>query len=248
MLALLVVAGVLAGLTGTVAGLASLVSYPALLLFGLSPLSANMTNTAAMGSVLLGSLGGARQELRGQGRRLLLLSACAALGGAGGAALLLGLPDGSFEAVVPVLVAAGSLLLLLREPVRRWSEARRGAGERARRRWPFVLALTVVGIYAGYFGAASGIILLAVLSVRYAEPFAVTNAVKTIVSGAANIVATVVYAVVGDVDWSAALALGVGMFVGGWLGPAVVRRLPERPLRIGIALAGFGLAAWLAAS
>ena len=109
-----------------------------------------------------------------------------------------------------------------------------------------MVAVLLVGVYSGYFGAASGIILLAVLSVRYAEPFAVTNAVKTIVAGTGNIVAAVAYALLGDVNWPAALALGAGMFVGGWLGPAVVRRLPERPLRIAIALAGFGLAGWLA--
>lgn len=247
---LLVVAGVAAGVTGSVAGLASLVSYPALLAFGLPPLAANVTNTTAMSSVMVGTAAGARPELRGQGRRLLLLSLCCGVGGAGGAALLLWLPASTFAAVVPWLVALGSVLLLLRDRVRAWSEelqARRrpasGSG-----RWPWALAVAATGVYAGYFGAAAGIIMLAILSVRYAEPFVVTNAVKTIVTGAANVVAMVVYVLVAPVNWPAAVLLGLGLAVGGWTGPKIVRRLPERPLRYGIAVAGLGLAAWLAFS
>jgi uncharacterized membrane protein YfcA len=245
---LLLCAGVAAGIVGTVAGLASLVSYPALLAFGLPPLAANVTNTTAMTSVMAGAAAGARPELRGLGRRLLLLSACCAVGGALGAVLLLWLPASTFAAVVPWLVALGSLLLLLRDRARAWAErlrARRHPAAAAGR-WPWVLAVAATGVYAGYFGAAAGIIMLAILSVRYAEPFPVTNAVKTIVTGSGNAVAMVVYVVMAPVHWSAALLLGAGLVVGGWVGPQIVRVLPERGLRYAIALAGFGLAAWLA--
>lgn len=107
---LLLLAGVAAGIIGTVAGLASLVSYPALLAFGLPPLAANVTNTTAMTSVMVGAAAGARAELRGLRRRLLLLSVCCATGGALGAGLLLWLPASTFAAVVPWLVATGSVL------------------------------------------------------------------------------------------------------------------------------------------
>lgn len=245
---LLLVAGVAAGIVGTVAGLASLVSYPALLAFGLPPLAANVTNTTAMTSVMAGAAAGARPELRGLSRRLLPLSLCAAAGGAAGAVLLLWLPASTFTAVVPWLVAAGSLLLLLRDRVRLWAELLR-ARQRpttAGGRWTWALAVAATGVYAGYFGAAAGIIMLAILSVRYAEPFPVTNAVKSIVTGSGNLVAMAVYVVMAPVDWSAALLLGTGLAVGGWAGPQIVRHLPERPLRYAIAVAGFGLAAWLA--
>jgi uncharacterized membrane protein YfcA len=106
--------------------------------------------------------------------------------------------------------------------------------------------VAATGIYAGYFGAAAGIIMLAILSVRYAEAFPVTNAVKTIVTGSGNVVAMLIYVLVAPVHWSAALLLGAGLVVGGWLGPQIGRRLPERPLRYAIAVAGLGLAGWLA--
>ena len=245
---LLLLAGVAAGITGSVAGLASLVSYPALLAFGLPPLAANVTNTTAMSTVMLGTAAGARPELRGLGRRLLLLSVCSGAGGALGAALLLRLPASTFAAVVPWLVALGALLLLARDRVRAWAETQRARTPPVSRRarWPWALAVAATGVYAGYFGAAAGIIMLALLSVRYSEPFAVTNAVKTIVTGAGNVVAMLVYVVVAPVDWSAAVLLGAGLLVGGWTGPHIVRRLPERPLRYAIAAAGLGLAVWLA--
>ncbi|GAB3674752.1 sulfite exporter TauE/SafE family protein [Angustibacter aerolatus] len=243
---LLVLAGLGAGFVGTVAGLASLVSYPALLAFGLPPLAANVTNTTAMTTVLAGSAVGSRRELRGTGRRLLLGSLCAGAGGALGSVLLLRLPASAFEAVVPWLVALGSALLLARDRVRAWAAARRPTPDHVGRAWPWGVAVAAVGVYAGYFGAAAGIIMLAVLSLRRTEPFAVTNAVKTIVTGAGNLVAAVVYVLVAPVEWSAVLALSVGLLAGSWLGPQVVRVLPERPLRVAVALGGFGLAGWLA--
>jgi hypothetical protein len=240
---LLVLAGVGAGLLGSVAGLASIVSYPALLAYGLPPLAANVTNTTAMIGTAAGAVLGSRRELRGQGRRVLGLMALFGAGGLVGAALLLMLPAEAFELVVPWLVALGAVLLLVRDPLRR-RFARAAAEGRGRRLapgvWPAVLLAT--GAYGGYFGAGVGVIALAVLSLRAVEPLAVTNAVKNVASGTANAAATLTYVFVAPVDWSAVLLMGAGAVAGAWIGPRVVRVLPERPLRWAIAVAGLGLA------
>ncbi|MEU5609453.1 sulfite exporter TauE/SafE family protein [Streptomyces sparsogenes] len=249
--ALLVSAGVASGLAGSIAGLASLFSYPALLAAGLPPVAANVTNTVALFSNTVGTAAGSRTELRGQRARLLRLAAVAALGGAVGAALLLGTPSSAFEAVVPWLIALGSVLILVRDPLRRLvaSRPRRdriaaGPGHTARLTLPMACAVLLVGLYGGYFGAASGVLMLAVLSLSASagEPLPVTNAVKNIATGAANVTAAVAYVLVAPVHWGAAVALGLGAFAGSWVGPLIVRRLPETPLRIAIALAGLGLA------
>ncbi|HWC22490.1 MAG TPA: sulfite exporter TauE/SafE family protein [Flexivirga sp.] len=244
----LVLAGVGAGLCGSVAGLASLVSYPALLLAGLSPLAANVSNTVAMLATTAGSWWGSRPELRGNGRRAARLAGLSALGGAGGAVLLLATPAEVFGLVVPWLVALGGVLLLARDRIRTWTRSH-AAGDRPPTPWRRVLwpvLLVLVGVYGGYFGAGVGVILLAVLSLRRDEPLAVTNAVKNTGSGAANAVAAAIYAVIAPVHWGAAVALGTGALIGGLLGPAVVRWLPERPLRAAVGLAGLGLALKLA--
>lgn len=238
---LLVVAGIGAGVVGTVAGLASLVSYPALLAFGLPPLAANVSNTTAMTAVGVGSVLGARHELRGHGRRVVVLGAVAGCGAAVGAVLLLAAPASTFEAVVPWLVALGAALLLFRDPLRTWAATRRPGDRRT-----FGFAMTGAGVYSGYFGAGAGIIVLALLSLRYSDPFHVSNAMKTLITGAGNVVATALYVVVAPVSWAAVVPIAIGMLVGGIAGPRIARRLPERALRITIGLLGLGLAAWLA--
>ncbi|MFJ8357076.1 sulfite exporter TauE/SafE family protein [Streptomyces sp. NPDC093984] len=239
---LLAGAGVASGLAGSIAGLASLFSYPALLAAGLPPVAANVTNTVALFSNTVGTAVGSREELRGQRRRLVRLALLAAAGGSAGAALLLGTPSSAFERVVPWLIALGSVLILAREPLRRLVARHPSRGDGVRAKLPPACAVLVVGLYGGYFGAAAGVLMLAVLSLSASEPLPVTNAVKNIATGAANVTAAVAYAFLAPVDWTAATALGLGCLVGSRMGPVIVRRLPETPLRIAIALAGLGLA------
>ena len=259
-LAWLLLAGVGAGLTGSVAGLASLVSYPSLLAAGLPPVVANVTNTVAMFGVTGGTVAGSRRELRGQGRRIAGLALASFLGGALGAALLLTTPAEAFEAVVPWLVGAGAILLLLRDKIRTWAAARAAArrprpgssdtdGRRtSARAFGWGAVVFVLGIYGGYFGAGVGIIALAVLVLERTEALAVTNAVKNVATGVANGTAAIAYVFFAPVDWPAAIALGLGAVLGGFLGPAIVRVAPERPLRWLVGLAGLGLALHLATS
>lgn len=243
---LLVAAGVGAGLVGSVAGLASLVSFPALLALGLSPLAANVTNTVGLLTNGPGTAAGARRELRGHGRRLATLAVWSGAGGAAGGALLLWGGAATFKHVVPWLIALGSGLLLARDPLRRWLDRRQmvesAVAATSKPSWGRRVPVLLVAIYGGYFGAGGGIIMLAVLSLETFEPLPVTNAVKNITTTVANVAAAVIFAFASPVDWPASAAIAIGGFVGSAVGPAVVRAVPDRPLRIAIALAGVGLA------
>jgi uncharacterized membrane protein YfcA len=235
---LLLLGGVGSGLTGSIAGLASLVSYPVLLAVGIPPVAASMTNTVALLAAPAGTAAGARHELRGQGPRIVRASVTCAAGGITGGVLLKSTPSSAFELIVPFLIILGALALLFREGLRDWYT-------RPGWRPPLGLATFLIGIYGGYFGAAAGVLLLAAMAVAAVEPFAVTNAVKTVVLGAANLAAAILYALTGPVHWLAAALLGAGCLIGSGIGPAVVRRSPERPLRIAIAVAACGLAIYL---
>ncbi|WNV77539.1 sulfite exporter TauE/SafE family protein [Geodermatophilus sp. DSM 44513] len=241
----LVLAGVGAGLVGSVAGLASLVSYPALLATGLPPVAANVTNTVALVLGGVGSASASGPELRHQGRRLLWLSAGGVLGGAAGAALLLLTPSGAFERIVPWLIAAASLALLVQRPPRELAEFGAAAHAGHRDPWWLPVVTLAVAVYGGYFGAAAGVLLLAVYLLSTGEGLARGNAMRTVVLLAANLTAAVAFVLLTPVAWSAALPLAVGLFAGGRLGPRVVRRAPQTALRRLIAVAGLGLAVHL---
>jgi uncharacterized protein len=245
--ALLVVAGIGAGLVGSVAGLASLISYPALLAAGVPPLTANMTNTVAMVFQGVGSISASRPELDGQGRRVLRLVTASVLGGAAGAALLLFTPSSAFERIVPVLIAAASAAILVQRPPRELAvEGARRHPDRAHDdpRW-LPLGTFAVAIYGGYFGAAAGVMLLAMLLLGTGEGLPRSNAMRNVLLALANTVAAVAFIVLAPVAWSAVLPLAIGLFGGSRVGPWVVRRAPQTALRRLIALAGFGLAVHL---
>ncbi|MGE2835530.1 sulfite exporter TauE/SafE family protein [Mycobacterium sp. SMC-4] len=237
---LLVAAGVLGGLTGSIAGLASVATYPALLLVGLPPVSANVTNTTALVFNGIGSIAGSRPELAGQRAQLRRLVPVAVAGGVAGAALLLSTPAEGFEKLVPVLLGGASMAILV--PVR----PRPAAQVSARRRRTTVLATAVaifaVCIYGGYFGAAAGVLLLAVLLRVHDGTLAEANAGKNVVLGIANAVAAVIFAIVAPVRWDAVLVLGLGCLAGSRLGPVIVRHAPAGPMRVAIGVAGLALA------
>lgn len=127
---------------------------------------------------------------------------------------------------------------------RRWPRWRTsGSGGPGRERSPVrLISLFLVAVYVGYFGAAGGILLLAVLIPMLSQPLARTNAVKNVINGLANGVAAVGFAAFGPVRWAAVLPLGAGFLIGGWTGPMLVRRIPARLLQVVIALGGVGLA------
>ncbi|GAA2544050.1 sulfite exporter TauE/SafE family protein [Pseudonocardia hydrocarbonoxydans] len=238
----LVVAGFAAGLSGSVAGLASLFSYPALLAVGLPATTANVTNTVALAFSTIGQAAGSRPELTGQAPTLRRLAPITVAGGAAGAGLLLLTPPGAFERIVPFLVGGAALVLLFQPRIRAYA-ARRGS----HRAGPGVLAgLFATAVYAGYFGAAAGVLILALILVGLPVSLPRGNALKAVLLGLANAMAAIGFVLFGAVAWWAVPPLALGLLAGGWLGPAIVRRLPAAPLRVGIALAGLGLAAGLA--
>jgi uncharacterized membrane protein YfcA len=186
-----------------------------------------------------GGLHGSRPELAGRRAWVRRLVAPAVLGGAAGGALLLLTPADTFERVVPWLIGLASVAVLLRprpEPP--------GDGSRHDRRlWWGVLA---VACYAGYFGAAAGVVLLALILGLTGENVARASAMRLALLSLANAVAALTFAVAGPVHWPAALAMGAGFLAGGRLGPVVLRHVPDRALRVGIALTGLAVAVRLA--
>lgn len=231
----LTLAGVGAGLFGGIAGLASIISYPALLAIGISPVSANVTNTVALVFGGIGSAIGAGPELRPQRHRIRTLGAAGLLGGLTGALLLLLTPSGAFARLVPILIGVSSLAVLLPRP-------RSHPIGLPKDRPVVVGSAFAISIYGGYFGAAAGVMMLALLLATTAETLPQSNAIKNLILALANLCAAVIFAVASSVHWLLVLPLAFGFFLGGLGAPWVVRRIPTGPLRLVIAAAGLGIA------
>ncbi|MET3808092.1 putative membrane protein YfcA [Nakamurella sp. UYEF19] len=164
-----------------------------------------------------------------------------AIGAAAGAALLLVTPTRAFEWVVPFLVALGSAVLLLRS--RNSARRRTRREEQPRRALP--VGLFAVAAHNGYFGAGSGIMMLALLMLTVEENLPRANAFKNVLLLAGEVVVAAGFIVFGSVQWAAVVPLAIGFLIGGAVGPSVARRVPADKLQIWIALAGLALATWL---
>ncbi len=224
-------AGVAAGTINTVVGSGTLITFPVLLAFGYAPVTANVSNTIGL---VPGSLSGAigyRRELAGQRVRAVRLGAASVLGGITGAVLLLVLPASAFETIVPLFIALALVLVVLQPHLSRLLARRAADPERRRSGILTTLALYVTGVYGGYFGAAQGILLLAILGLALAQDLHRTNALKNVLAGLVNGVAGVVFVVVAHVEWGPAAIIACGSVLGAQLGARYGRRLPPAVLR-----------------
>jgi uncharacterized protein len=197
-----------------------------------------MTNSVAVVGNWPGSTLAARPELRGRGRRLRQLVPVAAAGGTVGTVLLLSTPAAVFDRFVPFFLAAASVALLCQPRLASWRHRYLGGASRLL----FFGGLFVVCLYDGYFGAGSGVMLLALLLIAIEENLPRANAYKNFLLGVADVISAAGFALFGSVDWLAALSLGLGTLLGGGCGPHLTRRLPSGILRVAVALAGLGLA------
>ena len=233
----IVVAGVWAGMINTIVGSGTLVTFPVLLALGYPPLTANVSNGLGL---VPGSLTGAigyRRELTGLGGRVARLAVASMLGALLGAALLLWLPPGAFDAVVPVLVGVAVVLVVVQPLLARLLAGRRGAG-RTRVGPALLVGVFGAGVYGGYFGAAQGVLLLALLGIGLDDDLQRHNAVKNLLATVANLVSGLVFAVVAPVSWPVVVVIAAGSVLGGLLGARVGRRLSPKVLRVVVVLVG----------
>ena len=232
-----VLAGMAAGTVNAVAGSGTLITFPTLLAVGYPAVVANVSNNIGL---VPGSVSGAvgyRRELRGQGRRARILCSASALGGLTGAVLLLALPSVVFDAVVPVLVLVACLLMAAQARLAAWILRRRAHGAPDVGPAPLAIAYAT-GIYGGYFGAAQGVILLAMLGVFVPDHLYRSNALKNVMAGTVNGVAALLFIAVADVAWAAVGLIALGSIVGGQVGAHFGRRIPVPALRLGIVVLG----------
>jgi uncharacterized membrane protein YfcA len=236
----ILLAGLAAGTINTVVGSGTLITFPTLLAFGVPPVTANVSNTIGLVPGGIAGAIGYRRELAGQRPRVLRLATASLVGGIVGAVLLLVLPDDAFAAIVPVLILLGCVLVVLQPRISAWVAARHDAAGGLPHHgawwvWPGVL---LTGVYGGYFGAAQGVLLMAVLGIGVDESLQRLNAVKNVLAAIVNAIAGLLFIAVAEVDWQVVALIAVGSVVGAQIGATVGRRLPAAVLRVVIVVVG----------
>ena len=228
----LAVAAFVAGAVNGVAGGGSLLSFPALLAFGLPAKTANVTNTVALWPGYVGGALGYRALLVPQRGTVTALSVSSILGALTGAAILLLTSQALFRAVVPYLVLFGALVLAF--------QSKLGAlVARFRHPWTPVAPVPrdahpvffLLGVYGAYFGAGLGTMTLAALQVLLPDDLQRSNALKSMLSLVINAVAVLVFVFSGFVAWLPALVMAVAALAGGYIGVGFARRLSARLLK-----------------
>ncbi|WP_245579818.1 sulfite exporter TauE/SafE family protein [Brevibacterium album] len=257
---LILLAGLGAGAINAVVGSGTLITFPVLVAAGVPPVTATMSNALGLIPGNIASSFGYREEIRGQGKRLLRLVPASLAGSLVGAYLLLHLPDSAFESIVPVLIVL-ALLLVIFQPVlqrivrdRKQGEGRAelssgaapGAGEdpaplMSTGRWIAVVAVVfLTAIYGGYFAAAQGVILIGLLGLLLPDPLQRINGAKNVLVLVVNVTSATVYTIVGydRINWGAVILIAIGSLLGGYFGARIARKFSPVVLRAVIVVLG----------
>ncbi|MFF8940308.1 sulfite exporter TauE/SafE family protein [Streptomyces paradoxus] len=232
-MAAVLAAGTGAGAVNAVVGSGTLITFPVLLAAGLPPVTATVSNGLGLVPGSITAALGYREELRGQGRRVLLLGIGAVLGGLAGAVLLLTLPASAFERIVPVLVGLALVLVACQPWIAQRVRRRRAAGGSDRRDGGPLLftGLTLASVYGGYFSAAQGIIYVSLMGMLLDETLQRLNAVKNVLAAVVNTVAALLFLFFADFDWTAVVLIAAGSALGGLIGARTGRRFSPAVLR-----------------
>jgi uncharacterized membrane protein YfcA len=220
-----------AGLINAIAGGGTLLTFPALVgVLGGGPaaaVTANATNTVALWAGQLSSAFAYKRHLQEERKRAISLAVPSVIGGVVGAALVIYLDPRIFNAVVPWLIVVACLLLALQGPLKRALTGLPGVDHPA----ALWVAQLFVGVYGGYFGAAMGIIMLAVMSVLLPSSGQHANALKVLFSFLINGAAAIFFMATGHADLWLALLMALANVVGGWSGAHLAQRLPPLAMR-----------------
>ncbi|HEY3356154.1 MAG TPA: sulfite exporter TauE/SafE family protein [Polyangia bacterium] len=227
---LLALAGFAAGFVNAIAGGGSLLSFPALLATGMSPVTANATSTLALWPGSLSSVWAYRRFIGEERRRALVLAWPSLVGGLGGSILLLHTSERAFRVVVPWLILFACGLLAAQEPLARWI-ARRTDGDGRGVPWTLVVVQLLISIYGGYFGAGIGILMLAAMAIFVPGSLQHANGLKVLFAMLINGMAAIYFFATHAASLPASGLMAVASLVGGYAGAHLAQRLPARLMR-----------------
>jgi uncharacterized membrane protein YfcA len=233
---------VVAGALNSVAGGGGFLCFPALLLGGVSPVSANATTTLALWPGIAASAAAYRGVLAGHRRLMLPMMITGLIGGGLGALILLKTPQATFMRLVPWLMLTATLLLALSGRLASLVGAQTlHTATQSRRSLAIAAAIQlVISIYLSYFGGGAGIAMMAVFAMMGVSSIHALNALKAVMAAVCSGIAVIAFIAAKAVVWPQALLMIAGTVVGGYSGAWCAQKLPPQYVR-GLAI-GVGAA------
>ncbi|HVY70467.1 MAG TPA: sulfite exporter TauE/SafE family protein, partial [Verrucomicrobiae bacterium] len=207
-----------AGMVNAVAGGGTLITFPTLLLFGVSPITANATSTLALFFGTVGSITGYRKHLAAALPWFMKFGPVSAIGGVLGGLILTRSGDTVFAHLAPFLSLFATVLFVLKGVIAPHTKPGADQGPSSKALWGALAFQFLVALYGGYFGAGIGILMLATLGLMGLRDIHEMNTLKTLLATLINLVASVWFVANGLVDWPRAGVMTAGALCGFYTG------------------------------
>lgn len=224
----LIFMSLIAGILTGIIGMASLTLYPVLLSVGVPPICATVIVALAEIGGGCGTVLSSLKELHGHWKSSIRIAILNAIGGVLGALILIHSSNAGFKKVVPIFILFAGIMLLLPN--------NSAVSDKKSKFIIYIswISLFLVGMYNGYFGAASGLLMVAVLSKITNEKYVIYNAMRNFSSLINNIVSASLFIFMLHIDWAVIVPLMFGLFVGGYIGPIILRYIPSKYIKVGV--------------
>jgi uncharacterized protein len=228
----------LGGVANALAGGGTFIVFPALLFAGVPSVKANATASLVSVPGVIVSAWVYRGTLSGQSPALIAELVTASIAGSAvGSVLLLSTPNTTFSNLVPWLLLIAAIVFTFAPRLR--SAAARASGRRS------VAALLIgqfaISVYGGYFGAGMGVLMIALYLLAANLGIQAGNGIRLVCGSAINVLAVILFAARGALDWKLGLPMLVAGIAGGYFGARVLRGLSEKAVRNAILIYAWGL-------
>jgi uncharacterized protein len=243
----LFVTSFLAGSLNAIAGGGSFISFPALLLSGVSPINANATNNVVLWIGILASTKTSCSEVSVKRRELYIFCFVSSIGGAIGSLLLLNTSQNLFVKIVPYLLLIATLLFTFGKDITRhlsvYSLSKYQSSYLTK--IGILLLQLAIAIYGGYFGGGAGIMILAMLAIISTEDIHGMNALKSVFVLCSDGLATILFISTGMVAWPQAILMSFGAVLGSYLSVRYARKINQDIVRYFVIIIGFSMSLYL---
>jgi uncharacterized membrane protein YfcA len=243
---LLFFAAAIGGALNAVAGGGSFLTLPALIVAGVSPVTANATSTLALWPASVSSTFAYRGDIQTSRRWMTVLGITSLAGGLAGALLLVRTSDSSFLRVLPWLMLIAAATFTFGNKLRTATSAPAATGERsAHLSLAVVVAIQFfIAAYGGYFGGGMGIMMLATMALAGMRNIHEMNGLKSFLGVAINGVALAIFIMSGAITWKYGAVMAVGATLGGYLTAFFARKMDSRYVRRFVIVVGWTMTAY----